>query len=66
MTTGAASKGDVVLRDANSSLASYNAGTGVITNYSNNYEIKAGYDLEFKSYLLGDIDGDYSSIINSL
>ncbi len=63
MTTGNVSSGATVLRDATASAATYNSGTGVISNYTNSFAIQAGYDIEFKSYLLGDIDGDYASLI---
>ena len=63
MTTGNVSSGATVLRDATANAATYNSGTGVISNYTNSFAIQAGYDIEFKSYLLGDIDGDFASLI---
>ena len=63
MTTGNVSSGETILRDISAIDATYDSSTGEITNYTNSFKIQAGYDIEFKSYLLGDIDGDYASLL---
>ena len=63
MSTGTYTPGETILRDASASAATYNSDTSVITNYSHAFSIQPGYDIELKSYLLGDVDGDYASLI---
>ena len=63
MTTGNVSSGETVLRDATASSATYDPSEGTIANYSNVFAVQAGNAMTLKSYLLGDIDGDYAGII---
>ena len=62
MTTGSVAKGETILRDASASAATYNVGSGVVSNYSN-VAVQAGNAMTLNSYLLGDIDGDYAGQI---
>ena len=63
MTTGSVAKGETILRDASASAATYNVGSGVVSNYSNVFAVQAGNAMTLNSYLLGDIDGDYAGQI---